>query len=260
MGYPTGYCQLAKEESGKVNLTHSAIVSAWKPVFLNGRYYIPIATVVANTQSAGYVEGIFRFAITSGVTLAAGDRVYLEENADAYRVQLAKPTSGNLLGTVMIGGVGNAGGTVEAYVAINCYDLGTGNFGTADITTEGQVFSRADETAITASGAVTLTVEQVLGGSLDIDCGSANRTVTTPTAALIVAGLKNPKADSAMTLYIKNTSDAAETITMAGGTGVTVTGTATAAQNATKIFRLVLTNVGTGTEAAVLKSIGTLVH
>lgn len=51
-------------------------------------------------------------------------------------------------------------------------------------------------------------------------------------------------------LYIKNTSAGAFAITLLGGSGVTVSGTATAAQNAVRHFKVVLTECRAGSTAA----------
>lgn len=58
-------------------------------------------------------------------------------------------------------------------------------------------------------------------------------------------------------IYWKNTSGGANTITAVGGTGVTVVGTATVAQNNVKHWMVVLTNCASGTQAAQLISLGT---
>jgi hypothetical protein len=57
---------------------------------------------------------------------------------------------------------------------------------------------------------------------------------------------------------IRNTSAGAFTITVTAGTGGTVSGTATIAQNNTKSFLVVFTNVTPGTEAFTIYSLGTV--
>jgi hypothetical protein len=69
---------------------------------------------------------------------------------------------------------------------------------------------------------------------------------------LIVAGCPGCKVGDVIDCVISNAADAAETITITQGTGGTlVTGIAAAviAQNAAKVVRIRLTNVGSGTEA-----------
>lgn len=125
---------------------------------------------------------------------------------------------------------------------------------------DGNALFTVSEAAIATADAVTLTTAQLLGGDIERDPAGGARTDTTPTAAEIVAALDNAAAGDSFFLFYKNIADGAETITLAGGTGVTVEGTATIAQNNTKLFQVVLDNVGSGTEAVTVKSRGTLVH
>lgn len=97
----------------------------------------------------------------------------------------------------------------------------------------------------TAADTATLTEEQIFGGLLT-GTPTAAANYTTPTAALLVAALLSfgqPVLGQSFEFSIKNTSAGANTITVVAGTGVTVTGTATIAQNAIKRFKLVVTNV-----------------
>lgn len=117
---------------------------------------------------------------------------------------------------------------------------------------------------ITTAGAATYTIAQLLTGYVRRDCTGASRSDVTPTAALVVAAFAAifgaASVGMVIEFTIKNTSDAAETITVTGGTGGTVVGTATIAQNNSKRFRLELTNVTATTEAYRLDSLGTVVH
>ena len=115
-------------------------------------------------------------------------------------------------------------------------------------------------TNITAAEAATYTAAQLLGGLITRDCAGGARSDVTPTAALIVAALKNPVVGSSFEFTIRNTSDEAETITVTGGTDVTISGTATIAQNNSKRFLAVCTNVTSGSEAVTVYSLGTVVH
>jgi hypothetical protein len=85
---------------------------------------------------------------------------------------------------------------------------------------------------------------------------------TTPTATQLCALFPFVQS-SAANLYwpwwIKNTSAGANTITVVGGTGVTITGTATVAQSAVKMFMVVLDNCVAGSQAAHVISLGTSV-
>lgn len=124
----------------------------------------------------------------------------------------------------------------------------------------GPAFSKVTPTAVTTAGAVTYTAAQLLLGMILRDPNGANRTDVTPTAAEIVAAIKRKKIGTTFRLVIRNTADAAETITMSGGTGVTISGTATIAQNNTKEFLVRLDAIASGSEAVTIYSIGTFVH
>lgn len=107
---------------------------------------------------------------------------------------------------------------------------------------------------------VTLTTAQLLGGLILRDPNGGARTDTTPTASEIIDAIYEARDDTTKLLMIRNTADAAETITVAGGTGVTISGTATIAQNNTKIFLVHVDDISGGSEAVTLYSIGTLTH
>ncbi len=113
---------------------------------------------------------------------------------------------------------------------------------------------------ITTAGAGTYTAAQIVGGLILRDPAGGARTDTTHTAAQILAAIPNAIVGSAIEFTVRNTADAAETITVAGGSGVTTSGTMTIAQNNTKRFMLVFTNVTASSEAATLYSLGTVVH
>lgn len=117
--------------------------------------------------------------------------------------------------------------------------------------------------ANTATTSTTLTVAQVTGnsGAGEVVLSmtgtlGAGATATTPTAAAIIAALPAVKSGTAYTLRVINNSSGAFAWTVAGGTGVTVTGTATVAQNTFRDFAVTvnssagtvtLQNIGSGT-------------
>lgn len=130
--------------------------------------------------------------------------------------------------------------------------------GPAQPVTEG--VKKATVTTDATAGARTYTAAEILGGLILRDPAGGARSDVTPTAALIVAALKNPVVGSSFEFTIRNTADAAETITLTGGTGVTISGTATIAQNNSKRFQAVCTNVTASSEAVTVYSLGTVVH
>ena len=112
----------------------------------------------------------------------------------------------------------------------------------------------------TVSGATTLTTEQFLGG-LVLHDPQGDVALTTPSAADIVSALGSQVHKGAtIDLLVRNTADADETITLTAGSGVTISGTATIAQNNSKTLKIVVTNVTPSSEAVTVYSCGTSVH
>lgn len=121
----------------------------------------------------------------------------------------------------------------------------------AVITSEGTPTSNA------TAGALTITAAMLLAGILVRDPNGAGRTDTLDTAANIVAAVPDAKVGDVIPLLIVNGADAAEAITLAGGTGGTFDANQTAAsrviaQNSSKVIRVRLTNVTAGSEAYVI--------
>jgi hypothetical protein len=105
------------------------------------------------------------------------------------------------------------------------------------------------------------TAAQILGGMILRDPNGGARQDTLPTAANIVAAIPGAAVGTAFEFTVRNTADANETITVAApGVPVTLSGTMTIAQNNSKTFLVVLTNVGAGTEAVTVYSLGTSTH
>lgn len=109
------------------------------------------------------------------------------------------------------------------------------------------------------AGVVTYSAAQILRGILARDPNGASRVDVFPTAALLVAALaaKYGAAQVGMRLEFTlcNNADAAETITVTLGAGMTsaITGgtqvSAALAQNATRRYMFVVTNVTAAAEA-----------
>ncbi|MET0263236.1 MAG: hypothetical protein ABW223_10090, partial [Rariglobus sp.] len=77
-------------------------------------------------------------------------------------------------------------------------------------------------TALATAGAGTYTGALLAGGVILRDPAGASRTDTTATAAQIIASLGLSQNYQEKSVLVVNTADAAETITLAGGTGVTL--------------------------------------
>lgn len=84
---------------------------------------------------------------------------------------------------------------------------------------------------ITTGGAGTYTAANLATGIITRDPNGAGRTDTTDTATNLVAGLALTANYQERFCTIVNTADANETITLAGGTGVTLKGAITCEQN-----------------------------
>ena len=101
-------------------------------------------------------------------------------------------------------------------------------------------------TALATAGAGTYTAALIAAGIIERDCAGGARTDTTDTAVNIIAALGLSTVGDSYTFYVINTSDAAEAITMAGGTDVTFLNAAqTLAQNESAQVVLVLTAAAT---------------
>lgn len=106
----------------------------------------------------------------------------------------------------------------------------------------------------TASTTASLTAAQVLGGFVN-SAPAGGITLTLPTAALLVAGMPGAKVGDAVDVSIENTSGGANAITLAAGTGGTLRGGTSVAQNKSALIRIVLTNVTSSAEAYTAHSI-----
>lgn len=123
---------------------------------------------------------------------------------------------------------------------------------------DARIVDKMTVTTTSTASAVTFSASEVLGGIILRDPNGAGRADLVPTAASLVAAISNPNVGNAFRFTIRNTADAAETITVTTNTGATLSGTMTIAQNNSKDFLAVLTNVTSGSEAYTLYSLGTV--
>jgi hypothetical protein len=163
----------------------------------------------------------------------------IDNTADAAEnITLAAGTGMTLQGSIVIGA-----GTSRLVTVIK---TGTA---TVTATVTDPVLQAGAVTAIVSTvataGAATYTAAQLLGGYIARDPSGANRTDLTSTAALLDAALPTVTTGCRFDVTLKNTADAAETITLNGGTGVTLIGAITIAQNETAILRFVKTGTAT---------------
>ena len=120
------------------------------------------------------------------------------------------------------------------------YQLGAGNLAEANM----QVV-----TVTSATGDITLTAAQALGGIISCNKGSdAALTVTSPTGAQLDAGLPSAKIGSTFELTVTNNNNtgASSTVTFAAGaSGVTLVGTGAIARYDAATYRFVRTAAAT---------------
>lgn len=127
---------------------------------------------------------------------------------------------------------------------------------------EGILVGRAKVATIATAAAVAFSPEQLLGGLILRDPAGAGRADTVPSAADMLKHLRGTANQGdflpAFEFTIRNTADQNETITLTADNGATVTisGTATIAQNNSKRFLW----VQTGAATATVYSLGTVVH
>lgn len=126
----------------------------------------------------------------------------------------------------------------------------------------GLINQKYNPATISDAAAKTYTVNQVLGGFILRDTNGAARTDTLPSAADLIPQIEGADVGSAIRFIVRNTADAAETLTIAAGSGGTTSGTMTIAESNQKEFLLVVTAVGdqNGVGAAyTVYSLGTVV-
>lgn len=126
----------------------------------------------------------------------------------------------------------------------------------SQLTVKGPVFKKTTVTTEATAGDVTYTAAQILGGLILRDPAGGARADLFPTAAAIIAAMKSYNVGNSFEVTIRNTADAAETITMTTNTGLTLSGTMTIAQNNSKSFLVLVTAATTVT----IYSLGTVVH
>lgn len=210
-----------------------------------GNSMFGVATVdAASGESIPFLtEGVVELAKTSAQAWSAGDKIAWDAANDRCDSDLSK---GPMIGFASeaaanpssVGRVKLAGGAVQRSNGI------------------AQESSRSPTSKATA-GAVTLTAAEVMSGILVVDCAGAGRTYTLPTAALLVAAVPQAKVGDILRLKVVNGSDAAETITLAEGSGGGFDTNQTAssrviAQNSSKDVLIRLTNVTASSEAYVV--------
>ncbi len=120
------------------------------------------------------------------------------------------------------------------------------------VTGTGAAYSNLPTATITTTTGTTLTAAQVVGAAIFRSGPTAVFTDTTDTATNIVAAIPGATVNASWKLRYVNRD--ASTCTIAGGTGVTISGTATVAASTWRDFICTITN--TATPAVTMTSAG----
>jgi len=137
-------------------------------------------------------------------------------------------------------------------------------FGGKSTIPPGRVFrGTAAAASVATAGAGTITAANIVTGTVVRDCAGSSRTDTLPTAALLVAaltaafGVAVAAGDCVDFLYVNGSDPVTEIITVAEGSGGTWDANQTAVSRTilgtcSKLVRLRVTDIGSGTEAYVI--------
>jgi hypothetical protein len=127
---------------------------------------------------------------------------------------------------------------------------------TAALTSTGRMYPKSTVTSKTSGATVTYTAAEVLN-SMIIDAVTEACAATTHTGTQLIAAIPNCVDGSSFWFILENGAAGAFAITLTAGVDVTVTGTATVAQNNTKLFFGIVTSVSSHT--VTIYSVGTMV-
>lgn len=207
-------------------------------------FAIALRTAAAAASYVGATTGVWSLAKTSTNVWAVGDKIYWDAtNSRADNL----PTAGFRFIGLAVAAAANPSSTGQVLLVGN----GFGGF------LAGQQDSSPAAASLATAGVETYTAAQLIGGVIVRDCAGAGRTDTLSTAALLVAALPGCQVGDVIETLIVNGSDAAESITLAAGTGGGFDANQTAAsrvipQNSSKKIRIRLTNVTASSEAYVV--------
>ena len=126
----------------------------------------------------------------------------------------------------------------------------------SDLVVQGRIAKTTTISTVGSAANVVYTAAQMWGGLIARDPSGSDRSDTTDTAANIVSGITGAEVGSSFKFSIDNTANADETITVSGGSGVTLSGVMTIAQNETRSFMAVCTNITGSSEAVTLYDLG----
>jgi len=114
------------------------------------------------------------------------------------------------------------------------------------------LFTKLAVTSVNATNNYTYTAAQLVGGAISRDPSGGNRTDTSPTAADLVTEVKSKNSavetGSAFKFFLYNTSSS-YTVTLQGGTGVTIHGNTTINSEKVVEIEVLISNATTSSES-----------
>lgn len=202
---------------------------------------VAVATVASGVTGGFHTEGVFSLAKTSAQAWAQGQVIYWDNTNK--RLDSAST-------------VGPRVGFATA-AAANPSSTGTIKLDPSPNRSGGVASGTAAATSIATVGPATYTAAQVLNRVIVRDTNGAGRTDTFPTAALLVAAIPGATVGDMVDVLVINGADAAETLTLAEGSGGGWDTNQTSSsrvipQNSSKSVRIRLTNVTAASEAYVM--------
>lgn len=125
--------------------------------------------------------------------------------------------------------------------------------GTASVVSTGIFLKKVNVVTDTTAGVYTYTAAGMFGGLFLRNPNGASRADLSPAASVLVtAAGPGVAVNSGFRFTIRNTATAAETITFSTASGITLSGTMTIAQNTSRSFLGVFTNVTGASEAVTI--------
>lgn len=214
-------------------------VTTGKGVLIGSIFVVALETAAAAASFSGSTKGVWDLDKVSTEVWAEGDKIYWD-NANTRCSNVA---------TAAFRFIGHA-------TAAAANPTSTGKVRLLGIGAQFEDDTAPAPASHADAGPVTLTSAELLGGIIVADPNGAGRTYTLPTAALLVAAMPGARIGDVIRCLIVNGADAAETLTLAAGTGGAFDANQTAAsrvipQNASKTIAIRLTNVTAAAEAYV---------
>ena len=131
----------------------------------------------------------------------------------------------------------------------------TSHFSLQDPRFQSVLFPMIIPTTISTAGAVTYTPAQLMTGWIMRDCNGGARTDTLPNAVDLVSAIQGCMVNTAFEFELRNISGTAVAVTLAAGTGGTLSPASTSvAQNNSRSYVVVITNITPGSYAYTLYS------